>query len=98
MDDRTRELLDRVGGAARYAGKCAGQVVDAAKLNVKIFNLKAENDELLRKIGALVYSAHLGADSDQAAVDGLLARLDENRESVEALKKRAAALKSGGDL
>ena len=47
MDERVRELLDRVRGTAltvseaagttaRYAAKCAGQTVDIAKLNMKI--------------------------------------------------------------
>ena len=53
MDERVRELLDRVrgtaltmgeaaGATARYAAKCAGQTVDIAKLNMKIFDLKTD--------------------------------------------------------
>ena len=60
MDERVRELLDRVrgtaltmgeaaGATARYAAKCAGQTVDIAKLNMKIFDLKTDINTLLRE-------------------------------------------------
>ena len=61
MDERVRELLDRVRGTAltvseaagttaRYAAKCAGQTVDIAKLNMKIFDLKSDINNLLREV------------------------------------------------
>lgn len=72
MDERVRELLDRVRGTAltvseaagttaRYAAKCAGQTVDIAKLNMKIFDLKSDINNLLREVGQTVYDTHLGA-------------------------------------
>ena len=50
MDDRVKELLDRIRGTAevaadaavdtaRVAGRRAGQMVDAAKLNIQLFDL-----------------------------------------------------------
>lgn len=105
MDERVRELLDRVrgtavtvseaaGATARYAGKCAGQMVDVAKLNMKIFDLKTDINELLRKIGNVVYGAHLGSDSDQNAIEAMLAELDGKHAAIEELKERISVLKN----
>ncbi|MEG1857971.1 MAG: zinc ribbon domain-containing protein [Pseudoflavonifractor sp.] len=105
MDDRVKELLDRVrdtavsvsevaGTTARYAGKCAGQMVDVAKLNMKIFDLKAETTDLLREIGGLVYDAHLGKAGDQTAMDAILLKIDENRRDIDEVKDRIAVLKN----
>lgn len=105
MDDRVKELLDRVretavtvgevaGTTARYAGKCAGQVVDIAKLNMKIFDLKTDINELLRKIGGVVYGTHLGTEQNQETIDAMLTALDEKHKAIEELKERIAVLKS----
>lgn len=105
MDERVRELLDRVRGTAvtvgeaagvtaRYAGKCAGQMVDIAKLNMKIFDLRAEISALLREIGQVVYDTHLGAETDKGSVDGMLAEIDEKNKTINELKERIAVLKS----
>lgn len=105
MDERVKELLDRVrgtaltvgeaaGATARYAGKCAGQMVDVAKLNMKIFDLKTDVNELLRKIGGVVYRTHLGKDSEQSAIDTLLRELDEKHAAIEELRERVGVLKN----
>lgn len=107
MDERVRALLDRVrdtavtvgeaaGVTARYAAKYAGQTVDIAKLNMKIFDLKTDVNALLREIGQVVYDTHLGADN-AGDVDGLLAQIDEKHRAVAELKERAAALRSCKD-
>lgn len=105
MDEHVKELLDRVrdtaatvGEAAettaRCAGKYAGQMVDIAKLNMKIFDLKTDIGELLRNIGQVVYDAHLGRESDQNAVESMLKSLDEKHAGVEELKGRIAVLRN----
>lgn len=105
MDDRVKELLDRVrdtavtvsgaaGATARRAGKCAGQMVDVAKLNMKIFDLKTDVNGLLRDVGQLVYDTHRGAEPGPGSVEALLAELDEKHTSIEELKERGAVLKS----
>ena len=104
MDDRVKELLDRVrdtavtvsqaaGVTARYAGKCAGQMVDVAKLNMKIFDLRAEVNGLLREVGQLVYDTHLGCASGDDKVGPLLSRIDEKHKAIEAYKEQIAVLK-----
>ena len=53
MDDKVKELLDRIrdtasaaadtaADTARVAGRKAGQMVDVAKLNVQLFDLNGE--------------------------------------------------------
>ena len=75
MDDKVRELLDRVrdtavGAAdaanqtARAAGKKAGQMVDVAKLNVQLFDLNGEFNDVLRQLGQVMYDTHQGKAED----------------------------------
>ncbi len=104
MDERVKELLDRVrntavtmgqaaGVTARYAGKCAGQMVDVAKLNMKIFDLKTDINGLLREIGSLVYAAHQGKDPQGDRVEELLSQIDGKHQSIAACKEQIAVLK-----
>lgn len=103
MDERVRELLDRVRATAvtvgeaaeataRYAGKCAGQMVDVAKLNMKIFDLRTDINALLRQAGQAVYDAHRGADTDDEALTQLLAQIDGKYAEIDELKERVSVL------
>ena len=105
MDDRVKALLERVketaitvgevaGTTARYAGKCAGQMVDVAKLNMQIFDLRGECDRLLREVGQVVYDTHLGIQGDGDPISPLLEQIDEKTAAIEELKGRIALLKS----
>ncbi len=104
MDERVKALLGRVretallmGGAAeataRCAGKYAGQMVDIAKLNMKIFDLTADCGQLLRAAGQVVYDTHLDREPAEEVLTCLLRRLDEKHAEIAALKDRAAALR-----
>ena len=105
MDDRVRELLERVratavdlgeaaGTTARSAGKYAGQMVDIAKLNMRIFDLKSEIADLLKDVGQVVYDTHRGQETSEGALDGLLAQLDEKSAAVDEVKERIAVLRN----
>ena len=104
MDDKVKELLDRVrntavGAAdaanqtARIAGKKAGQMVDVAKLNVQLFDLNGEFSEVLRQLGQVMYDTHRGQEADGEITAALLERADELSGRVEELKERIAALR-----
>jgi hypothetical protein len=104
MDDRVKVLLDRVretavtmsdmaGVTARYAGRCAGQMVDIAKLNMRIFDLNAECNELLRAAGQVVYDTHLGQEPRGDVLTGILSDLDEKHADIAELKERIATLR-----
>lgn len=104
MDDRVKALLDRVretavsvsgaaGSTARYAGRCAGQMVDVAKLNMRIFDLNTACGELLRSAGQVVYDTHLGQEPESDMLIGLLRKLDEKNADIAELKERIASLR-----
>lgn len=104
MDDKVRELLDRVrdtavGAAdaanqtARAAGKKAGQMVDVAKLNVQLFDLNGEFNDVLRQLGQVMYDTHRGQAEDGEQITALLDRADELSEKTAELKERIAALR-----
>lgn len=104
MDDKVKELLDRIrdtaAGAAdvaadtaRVAGKRAGQMVDVAKLNVQLFDLNGEYNEVLRQLGEVMYQAHRGESQDEEKISRLLAQGDEVSEKIRELKERIAALR-----
>lgn len=105
MDERVKELLDRVkatavdlgeaaGTTARSAGKYAGQMVDVAKLNVRIFDLKNDVSDLLRQVGQAVYDTHHGKEPSEGALDELLTQLDEKNAAIDEVKERIAVLRN----
>ena len=104
MDDKVKELLDRVrdtavGAAdaanqtARAAGKKAGQRVDVAKLNVQLFDLNGELNEVLRQLGQVMYDTHRGREEDGEKITALLERADDLTGRITELKDRIAALR-----
>ena len=105
MDERVKELLERVratavdlgeaaGTTARSAGKCAGQMVDIAKLNMKIFDLKNDVNDLLRDVGQMGYDTHHGKEPSEGGMDELLAQLDEKHAAISEVKERIAVLRN----
>lgn len=104
MDDKVKDLLDKIRGAAdlaadaaadtaRVAGRKAGQMVDVAKLNVQLFDLNGEFNDILRQLGQVMYDTHLGQVTGADPVTGLLARADEVAAKTAEVKDRIAALR-----
>ena len=104
MDERVKELLDRIrdtagvaadaaADTARVAGKKAGQMVDAAKLNVQIFDLNSELNDVLRQLGQVMLDTHRGEEADSDNVPVLLAKADELTGRISQLRERVAALR-----
>ena len=104
MDEKVKALLDQVRGAASYAadaaadgaraaGKKAGQMVDTARLNVQLFDLNGEYNDILRQLGQVMVDTHQGRAPENAAVTGLLAQADEKSGKIAELKNRIAELK-----
>ena len=104
MDDKVKTLLERVRGTASYAadaaadgaraaGKKAGQMVDVAKLNVQLFDLNGEYNDLLRQLGQVMYDTHRGEAPGHDVVPKLLAQADEKAARIAELKNRIADLK-----
>lgn len=104
MDDKVKELLERIrstaadaadaaAGTARVAGKRAGQMVDVAKLNVQLFDLSGEYNDVLRQLGEVMYQTHKGESQDEEKIAGLLAQADELSGKIAELRERIAALR-----
>ena len=104
MDDKVKNLLERVRGTASYAadaaadgaraaGKKARQMVDVAKLNVQLFDLNGEYNDLLRQLGQVMYDTHRGEAPENDVVTKLLAQADEKAARIAELKNRIADLK-----
>ena len=105
MDDRVRDLMYRVKktatavgetaeSAARYAGRRAGEMVDVTKLNMKIYDLKAEINSLLKDVGQVVYDAHTGTAPAEDKVDDLLKKIDARSAAIADCKDRIAMLRN----
>ena len=104
MDNRVKDLLDRIRGTAgvaadvaadtaRVAGRRAGQMVDVAKLNVQLFDLNGEYNEVLRQLGQVMYDAHLGQETDKEPVSELLSKADDTAARIAEVKARIADLR-----
>ena len=100
MDEKVKALLSRIRGTARGAAesatdaaRAAGQMIDLAKLNVQLYDVNRERDEVLTDLGRVMYDAHLGRDTDEGALDNLLARTDELTDRLEELRDRVADLR-----
>lgn len=104
MDDKVKELMDRIRGTAsvaadacadtaRVAGKKAGQMVDVAKLNVQLFDLNGEFNDILRQLGQVMYSTHKGQVPDEDPLPQLLAQADEAAGKIADIKARIADLR-----
>ena len=104
MDDKVKELLDKIRGTAsvaadaaadtaRVAGKKAGQMVDVAKLNVQLFDLNGDFNDILRQLGQVMYDTHRGQAPEGDPVTELLAEADETVAKVEEVKSRIADLR-----
>ncbi len=104
MDDKVRALLERVKGTASYAadaaadsaraaGRKAGQMVDVAKLNVQLFDLNGEYNDILRQLGQVMVDTHQGQVPEGTLVTALLGQADEKLRKINELKNRVADLK-----
>ena len=104
MDDKVKALLERVKGTANFAadaaadgaraaGKRAGQMVDVAKLNVQLFDLNGEYNDILRQLGQVMFDTHRGQAAETEHVTALLAQADEKSARIDEVKGRIADLK-----
>ena len=104
MDDKVKEILEKVkqsavvageiaANACEAAGKMAGEVFETTKLNLQIFDLNSEITALYKQIGELVYQAHADADADTANIEEWLGLIDEKKAAFEDLKQRVSEIK-----
>lgn len=105
MDEKIKDLLERIRGtaadlsetaapAARYVGQRAGELMDTAKLNIQIFDRNSEINDLLRRMGKIMYDTHLGREPADDVTE-LLRQTDEAYAQVADLKAKVTALRQG---
>lgn len=105
MDNKVAMMLEKVkvmagktsqaaSRAVESAGKMAGDMAQATKINLQIFDLNTECEVLYKEIGKLVYDIHLGTEVAPDAMDGYLDQLDETRGRVEALRAQLTDMKA----
>ena len=68
-------------------------MVDVAKLNVQLFDLNGEYNDLLRQLGQVMYDTHRGEAPENDVVTKLLAQADEKAARIAELKNRIADFK-----
>ena len=104
MDNRVKELLEKVkstagamgsaaSNTARQAGKYAGEMLDIAKLNLRIFDLNSDITPLLKEIGQMVYDTHIGVEVDDSIIEEKLSVIEEKKEKIAQLQREINALK-----
>lgn len=104
MDDKVKELLDKIRGTAsvaadaaadtaRVAGKKAGQMVAVAKLNVQLFDLNGDYNDVMRMLGQVMYDTHKGRAPEGDPVTQLLLKADDLSEKIAEVKARIADLR-----
>lgn len=104
MDDKLRELVQRVKASAQVVGdltvsaattvgKKAGDVVELSKLNIRIYELKNEIEVMEKEIGHTLYEAHLSPDTDTGEIEELFLSIDQKWEQVAELQEKLTAAK-----
>ena len=78
---------DVAADAAYSAGRVAGELLNVAKLNVRIMERKAAVNAALKEVGEILYATHTGNPSDSEI---LLAKLQE----IDALKAEIAQMQA----
>ena len=78
---------DVAADAAYSAGKVAGELLNVAKLNVRIMDRKAAVNAALKEVGEILYATHTGYPSDSEI---LLAKLRE----IDGLKAEIAEMQA----
>ncbi len=105
MDQKIKDLLEKVKATATTAAEAAGKAADAAskkagelagitKLNLQIFDLNTDIELLFKEIGKSVYLTHTGAEIETEEIDGKIAQIDEKYAKIAELKENIASRKT----
>lgn len=105
MDAKVQTFLDKImvvaektgkaaGRAADAAGKKAGELAQATKMNLQIFDLNTECEVLFKEIGKMVYDVHQGLEIANEEMDSRIEVIDEKQAKIGALREELAGMKS----
>ncbi len=104
MNDKLKSIVDKVcAGAtaagefatktAATAGKKASGVINASKINLKIFDLTTDIEVLYKEVGRLIYMAHCNEETSSEELDARLLAIDEKNKEIEELRASLEAEK-----
>ncbi|GHV06126.1 hypothetical protein FACS1894217_04200 [Clostridia bacterium] len=94
MNDDLQNVLNRARNAVTEAGKKAGTLVDIARLNLKINDVKTAIDRLYRDIGEIVYKKSLDDAVSDERVPALLERITDRWAELKRLEELVADAKA----
>ena len=105
MDRNVSMLLEKIkavaeqtrAGAVRAAdraGKRAGEMAQATRLNLQIFDRNTECDVLYKEIGKIIYDIHQGAQTEEDVIERKLTQLDALHSEIDGLRDELSALKT----
>ena len=106
MNEAINDVVEKIKSTAATAGAVAEKAAEAtakktaelvklSKINLRMFELNREIEDLFEKIGRVVYAAHLNPEADTGGLDEILALIDEKSTELEELRNRAIELKNG---
>lgn len=88
VGDKLNVARDVAMDLADKAGKKAGEVYDAAKLKIKLADIRRDISSLYREIGAAAYNARLSGDDIAAAVAEKCDEVQRLKAEMEELSKQ----------
>ena len=105
MNEKIKTIWDKICAGASQAGEFAAKtaesagekakdVVNASKINLKIFDLTTDIDVLYKEVGKLIYAAHTNEESSTDELEARLLTIDEKMREIEDLKACLEARKS----
>lgn len=80
--------------AADRAGKKAGEMAQATRLNLQIFDRSTECEVLYKEIGKIIYDIHQGAQTDEDVIERKLVQIDVLQGEIEDLRTELGSLKT----
>lgn len=91
--EKAKVVAERTGRAAENAGRRAGDMAQATRINLQIFDLNNECEVLYKEIGKMMYEIHLGAEVLNQEMDERIEKLDDTMERIAQLRTQLAGLK-----
>ena len=96
--DKVKDMAEKTGKASRHAagvaGKKANELALATRINLQIFDLNTECEELYKEIGRMVYELHRGAEVTNEEMDEKMEQVDLKQEKLAELREKLTALRS----
>ena len=99
MDAKVREILMKVKESAVDAGRSAGKVatdlVNQAKLNLRIVELNSEIESAYKNLGKMLYAVHNGIEIPADSIDETLMEIDAKKAEIDDIRDSLQKAKAG---